>query len=143
MRIFHVVGVKCLCTSANENSAAYEDLFPMFDFARYGKKDHIAKHDDRAVIPFGTGESGGYSQEEAEDADECNYYSRAVAGVLYLTNTWKASYGGAFVDLEAHTDTVGRKRSRGDASGSGGKGGTTQKKISPQFNRLVLFRVPR
>ena len=56
MRIFHVVGVKCLCTPSSssssggsESSRRYDDLFPMFDFARYGKRDHIAKHDDQEV----------------------------------------------------------------------------------------------
>ena len=86
----------------------------MFDFARYGKRDHIAKHDDRAIVSFPMVDEAG----ETYDAPA----SRAVAAIYYLSREWKAQYGGALVDLEASDEP---------------------KHYVPQFNRLILFRVPR
>lgn len=106
MRVFHVLGATCF--------KSHEDLYPMFDFAKYGKGDHIGRHDDRAIVPIPM---------IGEDGEEFSApSSRRIAAVLYLSREWKAQYGGALVDLES-------------------EGGP--KKFYPQFNRLVVFRVPR
>ena len=86
------------------------------DFASYGKRDHIARHDDRAIVPM------DMVDEDGEEVSAPS--SRVVAAVLYLSRGWQASYGGAFVDLESIVDGAGTK-------------------FVPKFNRLLVFRVPR
>ena len=87
--------------------------------------------------------------EDDEQDQEENLYSRAVAGVLYLTSNWKPSFGGSFVDLEASTNDSNRrsKKQKLDAAveqeNCDNKCIGTGAKIQPEFNRLVLFRVPR
>jgi Rps23 Pro-64 3,4-dihydroxylase Tpa1-like proline 4-hydroxylase len=48
-------------------------------------------------------------------------HARSVAVALYLSREWRSEFGGAFVDLE-----------EGEA-----------KRVLPEFNSLVAFRVPR
>jgi len=139
-----------------------EETLPNFTAACYRRGDHIAPHNDdvletyersevegmkryferdsgagkkkeggEAVVAKSTrdldAEEDSPTDEDVEDAAEEENssdpvqvdYSRQIALVYYLNKDWKAEYGGQLKDLE------------------------TGKKVLPEFNSLVLFRIPR
>ena len=83
--------VEALIQSVLESAAPSEGLrarrlVPRLQLGRYGRGDHIVKHDDAAVVDI-----GGVPHE------------RKIALVYYLTGepTWDASLGGLFVDHQS------------------------------------------
>mmetsp|Transcript_17382 Transcript_17382/g.29791 ORF Transcript_17382/g.29791 Transcript_17382/m.29791 type:complete len:484 (+) Transcript_17382:80-1531(+) len=86
------------------------DALWTFSSAKYQQSDHIEAHDDRA-----------YTDVKMEDG-KIMLCSRDIACIFYLTQDWKAEYGGLLVDLESP------------------EGSSTT--YVPEFNSCILFRIP-
>lgn len=65
------------------------DQLNAFSAARYGAKDHIEPHDDRAYVPV-----------QLEERGEVITCSRDIAVIYYLTKDWSRDMGGVLVDCQ-------------------------------------------
>jgi hypothetical protein len=95
----------------------------MYCGAGEGRSDAIARHDDARSRMF------PLLPPEVDDGAASRSLERSVAVVLHLTaREWRAEHGGEFVDY---------------GPGEGGRDGPPLRTLTPQYNTLVAFAVPR